>query len=108
MPILRDAADVVAAQVDEHHVLGPLLGIGEQLFGQAAVFFFGRAAAARAGERADGDVAIDDADHDLRRAADERHARRAQVEHERAGVHDPQRAIDLERRRLDVELAAAG
>ena len=97
MPILGDAADVVAAQVDEHHVLGPLLGIGQQLLGQPPIFFFGRAAAARAGERADRHLAVDDADHDLRRAADERALRRAQEEHERAGVHDPQRAIDLER-----------
>ncbi len=29
------------------------------------------------------------------------HLRRAQEEHERAGVHDPQRAIDLER--IDCE-----
>ena len=43
---LGDAADVVAAQIDEHHVLGPLLGIGQQLLGQPAVLLVGRAAAA--------------------------------------------------------------
>ena len=35
---IGDAADVVAAQIDQHHVLGPLLRIGQQLLGQAAVF----------------------------------------------------------------------
>ena len=99
MPILGDAADVVAAQIDQHHVLGPFLGIGQQFFGQAAVFFVGCAAAARAGQRADG--------RPCRRPRGTMISgelptsvtlRRPQVEHERAGVHDPQRAIDLERR----------
>ncbi len=29
-PVLADAAEVVATEVDEHHVLGALLRIGEQ------------------------------------------------------------------------------
>ena len=33
--VLGDPADVVAAQVHQHDVLGPLLGVGEQLLGQA-------------------------------------------------------------------------
>ena len=102
------AAHVVAAQVDQHHVLGPLLGIGQQFLGQPAVFFLGRAAAARAGQRADGHLAVDHADHDLRRTAHQRHARRAHVEHERAGVDHPQRAVDLERMRRGSALPAAG
>ncbi len=104
--VLRDAADVVAAEVHEHHVFGALLGIGEQLFGEQAIFLVGLAAAARASQRANRDAAVDDANHDLRRAADERDARRAQVEHERAGIHDAERAIDFERRRVNVELEA--
>jgi hypothetical protein len=32
-----DPAEVVAAQVDEHHVLGPLLGVGAQLVGRLGV-----------------------------------------------------------------------
>ena len=35
------AAHVVAAQVDQHDVLGPLLGIGQQFLGQPAVFLLG-------------------------------------------------------------------
>ena len=34
--------------------------------------------------------------------------RRPQEEHERAGVHDPQRAVDLERIDRESALAAAG
>ena len=47
---LRDAADVVAREIDEHHVLGELFGIGEELLGEGDVFGGVRAAAARAGE----------------------------------------------------------
>ena len=48
-PVLAHAAEVVAAEVDEHHVLGPLLGVGEQLLGDRAVLLGGvrRAAACR-------------------------------------------------------------
>ena len=35
---LRDAADVVAAEVDQHHVLGALLRVGQQLGGERRVF----------------------------------------------------------------------
>ncbi len=45
---LRDTAHVVAAQVHQHHMFGPFLGIGEQLFGQSLVFLLGAAAAASA------------------------------------------------------------
>ena len=78
-------------------MLGPLLRIGQQFLGQPLVFVLGAAAAARAGQRADRHLAVHDADHDLRRAADQRALRRPQEEHERARVHHPQRAIDLER-----------
>ena len=95
--VLGNAPHVVAAQVDQHDVFGTLLRVGQQLVGQRRSSCVGRAAAAGAGERPDGHLAVDDADHDLGRTADERDVGRAQVEHEGAGVHDPQRAIDLER-----------
>ena len=52
---LRDAADVVAGEIDEHDVLGPFLRIGEQFVGQSLVFLGRRAARPGAGERAVGD-----------------------------------------------------
>ena len=35
--VLADAAEVVAAEVDEHHVLGALLLVGEQVLGDPRV-----------------------------------------------------------------------
>ena len=46
-----DAAEVVAAEVDEHEVLGALLRVGEQLGGQRGVLLRRRAAPAGAGDR---------------------------------------------------------
>ena len=47
----RDAADVVAAEVDQHHVLGALLQVAEQLSLEPRVFGRVGASPARAGER---------------------------------------------------------
>ena len=44
-------AEVVAAEVDQHQVLGPLLGVGEQLGAERGVLLRGRAARAGAGDR---------------------------------------------------------
>jgi len=48
---LRDAPDVVAPQIDQHDVLGALLGVGQQLVGKRRVFGWCRAAPPRAGDR---------------------------------------------------------
>ena len=84
-------------------MFGPLFGIGQQLLGQLLVFFIVAAARTRPCQGSHGHTTIDHADHYLGRAADERDARRAEIEHERAGIHDPQRAINLERMRRNVE-----
>ena len=55
---LGDPADIVAAEVQQHQVLGALLGVGEQLLFQRLVLLRGGAAAARAGDRPDGDRAV--------------------------------------------------
>ena len=49
--VLADAADVVAAEVDEHHVLGALLLVALQLLGQPHVLVVVAAARPRAGDR---------------------------------------------------------
>ena len=105
--ILGDAADVVAAQVDEHDVLGALLGIGQQLFGQGTVLGLVGAAAAGAGQRPDRHRPVLDAHQDLGRAADQGEIAERQVEEKRAGIHHPQHAVDVERvgRRLDLRTA---
>ena len=50
---LGDAADVVAAEIEQHQMLGALLGVGEQLGGERGVLGRRLAAPARAGDRAD-------------------------------------------------------
>ena len=52
---LRDAADIVAAEIEQHQMLGALLRIGEQFCFQRLVLMRRFAARPRAGERADGD-----------------------------------------------------
>ena len=69
--IIGDAADVVAPQVDQHDVLGSLLGVGQQLLGQGAVLGLVGAAAPRARQRPDRHHAVLDPHQDLRRAADQ-------------------------------------
>ena len=51
---LGDAADIVAAEIEQHQMLGALLRIGQQFVFQRLVLVRRRAARARAGDRADG------------------------------------------------------
>ena len=92
-----DSADIVATQIHEHDVLGPLLRIGQQLAFQRLIVFNRLTATARAGKRPIGDHAVLDPAHDLRRRPHENHLRALAIEHERRRVHHPQRPIDVER-----------
>ena len=56
-PVLAHAAEVVAPEVDEHHVLGALLLVGEQVLGDHGVLLGVGAARARPGDRPRRDVA---------------------------------------------------
>ena len=89
--------DVVAAEVHQHDVLGPLLGVGQQLLLQLGVECRGGPAAAGAGQRADGHLPVLHPTQDFRRRPDQGAAGGFQVEHERAGVDHPQRPVDVER-----------
>ena len=59
---LRHAANVVAAEIEQHEMLGPFLGVGQKLVRQRLVFLGARAARTRAGDRPDGDLAVADPD----------------------------------------------
>ena len=100
-----DAADVVAAQVHEHDVLGAFLGVGQQLLGQRRSSASSLAPRPRPGQRADRHHAVLDPHQDLGRAADQAEVAERQIEQERARIHDPEDAVDVERlgRRLDLE-----
>ena len=65
-PVLADPAEVVAAEVDEHHVLGPLLRVGEQPLGVRPVLLLVLAARIGAGDRAGLDPPAGDLDERLR------------------------------------------
>ena len=102
--VLADAADVVAAEIDEHHVLGALLLVALQLFGEPHVLFVGAAARPRAGNRMRLDARSLHPDEHLRRRSDDRDAAHADEVHVRRRVHVPQRAVDRERVGGDVGL----
>src|SRR3984957_3989285 len=63
--VLAHASQVVASQVDEHHVLGALLLVFQQLVGDAPILLRACAARARTGDRARGYVARGDGEQRL-------------------------------------------
>ena len=96
--VLAHAAEIVAAQVDEHDVLGALLGIGEQFGLRAARSSFSSAAArTRASERPVERVASLDLHQHLGRTAHHGNIVELQKIQVRRRIHDAQRAINLER-----------
>ncbi len=54
----RHAADIVAAQIDQHQMLGAFLGIVHQVFAQGTVFLRRLATPARARDGTDGDLVV--------------------------------------------------
>ena len=65
--VAGDPADVVASEVHEHDVLGPLLGVGHQLGGELLVLLIGLATRPCAGERAQCHPVALHSNHYLRR-----------------------------------------
>ena len=105
---LGDAADVVAGEVDEHHVLGALLRVLGQLGGHPAVVLVGLAALAGAGDRARDHGAVEQLHHRLRRRPDDRQLGVAQEVHVRARVDLAQHPVDVERVGVELEVVALG
>ena len=107
---LGDAADVVARQVDQHHVLGALLRVVHQFLLDRLVRFGRGAARAGAGQRPDRDLLAFGrlllAHQDLRRGAHHVEVAEVVVVHVGAGVERAQRAVQRQRR-LGVALLDA-
>ena len=100
--VLADAAEVVAAEVDQHHVLGPLLGVVDQALGEAAVLLLVCAARVGAGDRPRLDPVAADLDQRLRRGAGDLEVAELEEVHVGRGVDRAQAAVDregLDRRR---------
>ena len=77
------------------------LGSASSRLGQRLVLGVGRRRAARAGDRADGHLAVAHAHEDLGARADEREVAEIEVEEERRGIGAAQRAIERERRQRE-------
>ena len=63
----RHPASVVAAQIDQHQMLGDFLGVGQQFRFHGPVFGIGGATLSCAGDRAHGDFVIFHPRQDFRR-----------------------------------------
>ena len=99
---LADAAEVVAAEVDEHHVLGALLLVGEQVGGDRLVLLGVAAARAGARDRAGRRAAAGDGHERLGRGADDLEVLEVEEVHVRRRVDRPQAAVDGERVGVDL------
>ena len=106
--IIGHAADVVAPEVDQHDVLGPLLGVGQQLFGQGAVLGLVGTAAPRPRQRPDRHHPVLDPHQDLRRAADQGEVAIGQIKEKRAGIDHAQHPVNIKRRGLASRSRTAG
>ena len=105
--VLADPAEVVAPEVDEHHVLGALLRVGEQRLGLAAILLLGGAARVGAGDRPRLDPAPADLDQRLGRGAGDLEVAELEEVHVGRRVDRAQAAVDrerLDRRRRDEAL----
>ena len=93
----RHTSDIVAAEVEQHQMFGPFLGIGEQAFPVRLVFGCIFAARTGAGDRPDGDLAIARADQDFRAGTGQRKAGQVEKKQEGRRVDPAQGAIKLDR-----------
>ena len=95
-----DAGKVVAAEVDEHHVLGAVLLGGEQPLGVAL------ARLRRPRDRVQARRPVLALDQSLRRGADQREILELEQEEVRRGVDAAERTVELDRRRRRRPLGA--
>ena len=96
-----DAAEVVAAEVDQHDVLGALLLVGAQVVDEAPVLGGARAPPAGAGDRPRLDAVALDGDERLGARAAEGEVVEGDVVQVRARVHGAEAAVDGEGRHVD-------
>ena len=107
-----DALEVVAAEVDEHDVLGALLGSSRRLLLERQIVLGTLATRAGAGDRVQDHLAAGDLDMHLRRGADDVQRAAGRMlgagRNIGAGVGRAQHAVDIERigRTGDVEALA--
>ena len=93
-----DAADIVAAEIEQHQVLGTLFRVGEQLGFERFVFLGCGAAGSRARQRTDGDLAVAHAHQYFGAGAHQREAAEIEIEQERRRIGAAERPVEGERR----------
>ena len=91
-----DPAEVVAAEVDEHHVLGLLLRVALELLGEELVLVRGRAARPRPGDRVGRQPVALDLEEQLGARPDDLERGRPDEEQVRARVHPSKRAVQAD------------
>ena len=96
VPVVGDAADVVAAEIEQHQMFGALLLVGEEFGGEALVLGLVGAAPARAGDRADRHLALAHAHENFRARADDLKAAEVEEAQKRRRIDAAQRAIERE------------
>ena len=101
--VLCDSANIVATEIDQHHMFGTFLFICQQFFFESFIFFRRRATFARPGQRPDGNFSIDDTAHDLWGTTHQRTFFAAQKKHERARIEHSQAAINFQGIAFDVQ-----
>ena len=95
--VLADAAEVVAAEVDQHHVLGALLRVVEQRLRLGAILLLDGAARIGAGDRPRLGAPPGDLHQRLGRGAGDLEVAELEEVHVRRRVHRAQAAVDRER-----------
>ena len=103
---LRHAADIVAAEIEQHQMLRALLRIGQQLGLERQILCRVRTALARAGQRADRHHAVAQPHQNFRAGADGDEIHEIQIEQKRRRIDPPQAAIERERRQRERRLEA--
>src|SRR5579875_1710373 len=103
---LGNAPDIVAPEIEQHQMLGPLLGIGEKFGLEPQILLPRRSPWSGSGERAERHLPVAQPDEDLR--ARSRHGEAAKIEEEKKwrGVDPPEGAIEGEGRQRERERKA--
>src|SRR3546814_16217256 len=98
-----DPPDIVAREVEQHKMFGEFLGIGQEFPGKDTILRRILPAPPRPGEGSYRDLLVAHSHQNLRTRPDDGEIAEIQEEQERRRIEDAQRAIERERRQLEVE-----
>src|SRR3984893_2495139 len=93
-PCLRDAPHIVAAEIEQHQMLGAFLFVRQELRRQTFVLGLRLAAPAGARDGPDGDFSAPHAHQDFRTRTDDLERSKIEVAEKRRGVDSPQRPVE--------------